>query len=78
MEDYYTTAVERHNISINAGAGLLLFDKLQVGFTYNIPVTKNGETIYSFYKSDGITGNYESVKSNWKNNTWQVRLAFFF
>lgn len=81
FKTYYTSAVKQHNISANLGAGVLLMKHIQVGITYNIPITKGGEMIYSNPVKDPITGvatSYEEIKENWKNNTWQIRAAYFF
>lgn len=81
VNTYYTSAVKRHNISANLGAGVLLMKHIQVGFTYNIPITKNGEMMYHAPEIDNLgsyTGSYNEIKENWKNNTWQIRAAYFF
>lgn len=80
FETYYTSAVKQHNISANLGAGVLLLKHIQVGFTYNIPITKGGEMIYSnpVEDVDGVVRSYEEIRENWKNNTWQIRAAYFF
>ena len=69
-----------NNLSINLGAGVLLMKHLQVGFTYNIPITKGGELIYTLPNADPTSAidTYNSVKENWKNNSWQIRAAYFF
>ncbi|MBP5772126.1 MAG: porin family protein [Bacteroidaceae bacterium] len=58
------------HLSANLGAGVILFDHLQVGFNYNLPLTKTGEVTVKSVSDD--------VVSNWKNKTWQIRAAYFF
>lgn len=78
-EEYYESATKQHNISANLGAGVILMKHLQVGFTYNIPITANGEMLYNKPTVDNFgQTTYEEYKENWRNNTWQIRAAYFF
>ena len=56
-------SLERSTFSWNVGAGVILLSHLQLGFTYNIAMGATGQIIKTF---------------DVKNNTWQVRLAYFF
>ena len=79
VNDYYEVATKKHNISANLGAGVILMKHLQVGFTYNIPLTKNGEMLYREPSVDNFDQTtYKEYSENWKNNTWQIRAAYFF
>ena len=68
-----------NNLSINLGAGVILLKHLQVGFTYNLPLTKDGEALYdvspNLLEADKSLKN---IKSNFKNHSWQIRAAYFF
>lgn len=58
------------NFSWNIGAGIMALTHLQLGITYNIPVSKSGE---------GLFPNASDVTSvNLKNNTWQIRACYYF
>jgi hypothetical protein len=62
-------ATKKHNISANLGFGAIILDNIHVGVNWNVPVTSGGEFIYQ---------GTQSVAENWRNNTWQVRLAYYF
>lgn len=71
---YYKSA--KQNLSANLGAGVMLMKHIQVGFTYNIPITKNGEALYPNVPTS--VSEFNEMKSNWRNNSWQIRAAYFF
>ena len=58
------------NFSWNVGVGIMALTHLQLGVTYNIPISKSGQ----YYFPDGT--DLKSVRL--KNNTWQLRAAYFF
>lgn len=58
------------NFSWNVGVGIMALTHLQLGVTYNIPISKSGQG----YFPDG--SDLKSVRL--KNNTWQLRAAYFF
>ena len=64
------TVFEQHLFSWNLGAGLMLGRHVQLGASYNIPVTKAGSIRDSFDQT--VEG------GNLKNRTWKVRLNLFF
>ena len=64
--DEVTSTVKENSISVNVGGGFVLFSHCQLGFNYNIPVTKSGTVIFN------------KEESSWRNGTWQVRLGYFF
>lgn len=70
---YYKSA--KQNLSVNLGAGVMIMKHIQVGFTYNIPITKNGEALYNVPNN---LSDIDEMKSNWRNNSWQIRAAYFF
>lgn len=70
VNQLYHIATTKHNISANLGFGAIILENIHVGVTWNIPVTNGGELIYN-------SANYGQIKENWRNNTWQVRVAYF-
>ena len=71
LEETASATFKQNTISANLGAGIMLLSHLQVGFTYNFPLTDNGEMTFKY-------DNVNSVKENFKNNTWQIRLNYYF
>jgi len=59
------------NFSWNIGVGIMALTHLQLGVTYNIPISKSGEAYFPVGLND-----FKSVRL--KNNTWQIRAAYFF
>lgn len=66
----YSTVFEDQVFTWNVGAGVMLLKHIQLGFTYNIPVTKTGSIRDSFSKTVSV--------ENLKSHTWQVRLNYYF
>lgn len=64
-------SLNESNFSWNVGAGANLFSHLQIGVSYNIAVGNTGEV-----KDRALSENIGKITL--KNNTWQVRLAYFF
>lgn len=58
------------NFSWNVGVGIMALTHLQLGVTYNIPISKSGEAYFP------VGSDLKSVRL--KNNTWQIRAAYFF
>lgn len=71
VEEMATTTFKQNTISANLGAGLMILSHVQLGFTYNFPITDSGEMTFD-PKSP------TSVKENFKNKTWQIRLNYYF
>ena len=70
---------ESSSLSWNIGAGVMLLSHLQLGVSYNIPLTKGGSIIETAYTNIAAqAANVVSGSSNLKNNTWQIRAAYFF
>ncbi len=65
------------NISLNLGAGVIVLKRIQAGFTYNVPITRDGKSLYNISSTD-VVGDVNQVKSNFKNNTWSIRAAYIF
>lgn len=65
---------ESSSLSWNIGLGAMLFSHLQIGLTYNIPITKSGSIVSSVI--DTATG--QIFDPDTKNNTWQVRATYYF
>lgn len=64
------TVFEDYLFTWNFGAGVMLAHHIQLGATYNLPVTKAGTVL------DGV---YQTMDShNLKNHTWKVRINYFF
>lgn len=61
------------NLSLNLGAGIILFDHVQVHANYNLAL---GSTSDYRNEIDGAVNLYKSVKS--KTNVWQVSVAYIF
>lgn len=70
----------KSNLSINLGAGVVLLSHLNVGFTYNIPLTKSGEALYTDPSSSAtaIVDTAGDIISNFKSNSWQIRASWIF
>jgi hypothetical protein len=60
---------EKSQVAINVGAGLKLLRKLQVGLTYQIPMSDS-------YTVDML--GRSASKAGVKTKTWQVSLAYIF
>lgn len=70
----------KSNLSINLGLGVVLLSHLNVGFTYNIPLTKSGEALYTD-PTGSVLGTIDTIgdiTSNFKNNSWQIRASWIF
>lgn len=62
------------NLSVNVGAGVRLFNHLEIGANYNIACGKTGE-----FEFDGIEDIGENIgKLNMKSNSWQISAAYYF
>ena len=57
----------------NVGAGLKLLSHLDIGVGYNMALGKAGETVLS-----NITGNDYETKDDYKANTFQVQMTYYF
>lgn len=62
--------ISRSTWGWNVGGGVELFRRLQVGVTYTIPISDNGELTFQ----EGA----ENFVSNFNQKTVKVRLAYFF
>lgn len=60
--------------SWNIGLGAFLLNHFQVGLTYNIPISKSGSILSTI--TNTATGQVFGGET--KNNTWQVRAAYYF
>lgn len=68
---------ESSSLSWNIGVGAMLFTHLQIGVTYNIPITKSGgimETVINNATQQVM----DTITGDTKNNTWQIRAAYYF
>lgn len=72
-----SSTFEKSTMSINVGAGILLFSHLQLGASYNIPVNDGGVFNKIITTATGLaTEGTSSTKL--KNNTWQIRATYWF
>lgn len=64
--------LKKSNMSVNLGAGVRLFDYLEIGATYNIACGKTGDF-------NGTLGDITNIgKSDVKTNSWQISAACYF
>ena len=77
-----SSTFEKSTMSINIGAGVLLFSHLQLGASYNIPVSSGGvfQTILDTATGAAAsgTGLFQNQTTKLKNNTWQIRATYWF
>jgi len=66
----YSTVFEQNVLTWNVGGGIMLLKHIQVGVTYNLPITNAGSI------SDTVSQSLDS--ENLKHHSWQVRLNYFF
>lgn len=71
-------ATFEHNlVSWNLGVGLMLVDHVQIGFSWNFPITKSGKLNKDVL--DEVTGQVkETLKTDIKNKEWAIRLSYYF
>ena len=63
--------LKKSSFSVNLGAGVTIMKHLEVGFTYNIPVTDTGDLTWKTA--------YEGLKDkDNKTRTWTVSAAYYF
>lgn len=62
-------ATFEHNlISWNIGVGLMLLDHVQIGFSWNFPITKSGNIV------DEVKNQFDDMK----NKEWTIRVNYYF
>lgn len=64
------TVFEDYVFSWNFGAGVMLGRRVQLGVTYNFPVTNAGTVLERIQQT--------ATADNLKNHTWKVRINYFF
>lgn len=62
---------ERAMVGVNVGAGVKLFNHLQLGFNYNIPLGKSGDVKVS----DALDA---VLDTEYRNKTWQISAVYLF
>ncbi len=69
---------EHNMISWNIGVGLMLLDHVQIGFSWNFPITNSGK-IESYYDevSQQVTELVQN-KTKLKNKEWTIRVNYYF
>ncbi|MCR4993801.1 MAG: porin family protein [Bacteroidales bacterium] len=68
-------ATFEHNvISWNIGAGLMLLDHVQIGFSWNLPITDRGNISFKDLADEAA----ETVKAKMKNKEWNIRVNYYF
>ena len=70
VDDADIAKLKSSNFSWNIGVGIMALTHLQLGVTYNIPISKSG----TGYFPDGS----DLTSVSLKNNTWQLRVAYYF
>lgn len=74
--DGWKATFEHNTLSWNLGLGLMFADHVQVGFSWNFPVTNSGRLRQEF---DDVTGQMkESIKTKMKNKEWAIRVNYYF
>ncbi len=68
---------EHNMISWNIGIGLMLLNHVQIGFSWNFPITNSGKLTKEVV--DELTGDIkESISTNMKNKEWSIRVNYYF
>lgn len=70
----FQATFERNTISWNIGAGVYLFNRIQVGISHNMPISRQGTFISTAYNT--ISQRVEEIKL--KNNYWELSLDIYF
>ena len=65
-----TFQLKKSNFSVNLGAGAYLMKHLEVGFAYNIAISKTGEAKFKDVVDD--------IKEDSKPKTWTISAAYYF
>lgn len=73
-ESLFKNELEHSIFSWNVGAGVWLFNHLNVGLTYNLPITPQGTYSSAIYNS--LRQVVDGVKM--KTYSWQISLDFYF
>ena len=64
-------------VSWNLGVGLMLIDHVQLGFSWNFPITNSGKLNKEVF--DEVTGQVkESISTKMKNKEWAIRVSYYF
>jgi opacity protein-like surface antigen len=69
-----TFRLKKSFLSVNLGAGVYLSKHFEVGFTYNIGVSKTGDASWVDFR-DAAT---KSIDDDTKAKTWTVSAAYYF
>lgn len=73
-------ATFEHNIvSWNLGVGLMLIDHVQLGFSWNFPITSTGKL--NKYAFDEVKNQFTDVvegSAKMKNKEWAIRVNYYF
>lgn len=73
---YNTTfQLKKSNLSVNLGAGAYLFNHLEIGFAYNIGVSKTGEAGWTDFRDTALK---PSDAEETKAKTWTISAAYYF
>lgn len=77
IDEQLRTTFEHHVVSWNLGVGLMFLKHVQLGFSWNFPITKSGSLNKEVF--DEVTQEIsESVKTTMKNKEWTIRLNYYF
>lgn len=73
--NFLENAYKKAEVSLNFGVGVKLINHIQLGVNYNLPLTESSKTKVM----DGEIGSALFGKDKtFKNNTWQISLAYLF
>lgn len=70
-----TFQLKKSYLSVNLGAGVYLFSHLEIGFAYNIGISKTGEAGWTSFRDGALHPNTED---DTKAKTWTISAAYYF
>lgn len=77
--DALKATFEHNIISWNIGVGLMLLEHVQIGFSWNFPITNSGKI--DKYAFDEVKQEFTNViedSSKLKNKEWTIRVNYYF
>ncbi len=69
---------KKTEVSVNIGGGLKLFNHLQVGLNYNLPLTDSAKQNFAKGDLSELTGVISGSSFKSKTKVWQVSVAYLF
>jgi len=74
--DQFKATFNHHMLSWNVGAGVILFKRLNLSVSYNIPITEQGSFFTRVYNT--VSKQVEDAEVDMNSHSWQISLSFFF